>query len=197
MTLKSRDKRALLLLAVAGTLMLVWNIASTDEELPAAAQAPESVPLAEQQLVKLRRVAASVPGKDELVKQAKAELDLREQGLIQAETAAQAQARLLQILERAGRQLEEPIDIGSTEIGQIRPFGDEYGEVSVSVSFSARIEQLINFLSDLSAHKELIATSEMRIGEGNPKHKAMPVRLTITGLVRRELVPEKKGLASF
>jgi hypothetical protein len=78
-------------------------------------------------------------------------------------------------------------------MGQVRPFGDHYGEVLVAVNFEAGIEQLVNFLAAITAQKELIGTSDMRIGVANPKLKKMPVRITLSGLVRKELIPEKRG----
>jgi hypothetical protein len=56
---------------------------------------------------------------------------------------------------------------------------------------------LINLLSDITSQKEMIGISDMRIGGAAPKEKTMPVRLTISGLVRRELVPDKKVAGSL
>jgi hypothetical protein len=52
---------------------------------------------------------------------------------------------------------------------------------------------LVQLLSDITAQGEIIGVNDVRIGAANPKEKTMPVRLTVSGLVRRELVPEKKG----
>jgi hypothetical protein len=75
--------------------------------------------------------------------------------------------------------------------------GDNYGEVSVAVSFECQIEKLVNFLADLTAQPELLATSEIRISSANLKEKTVGVRLGLTGVVPRALVPARKGPALF
>jgi hypothetical protein len=192
MRLGERDKRALVLLGVA--VLLVYFFSGDDVPQVVGASV-NSIPLAERQLARLKEQAAAVPGKEHALAGLNAELARREDGLIQAETAAQAQAQLLQIVRRIAREQENPIELKNTEIGQVKAFGDQYGEVALSVNFEAGIEQLINFLSHLTTQKELIGTTDVRIGTANPKQKTMPVRLTLTALVRKELIPEKKGSA--
>jgi hypothetical protein len=80
-------------------------------------------------------------------------------------------------------------------MGQTRKLGDHYGEVLISVSFDARIEQIVNLLAELTEQPELIATIVLRISGATGKDKSMPVRLTVSGVVPRSLVPEKKGFA--
>jgi len=65
------------------------------------------------------------------------------------------------------------------------------------VNFECRIEQIVNFLAALTKKTELIATSEVRIAAANPKEKSLNVRLTLSGAVPRNLVPVKRGLATF
>jgi hypothetical protein len=192
MTLQQRDRRALAVLAAAALIALIvgfWPSASA----PALVSSAKSAPETEKRLARVRQLAALVPGTEEALKLAAAELAGREKGLVQAETAAQAQAQLLQILRRVARGQAPPVDIRASEIGQVRALGRDYGEVVVSVSFECRIEQLLNMLADLTAQPELVATSELRVGGANEKQKTMPVRLTVSGIVPRALVPEKKG----
>lgn len=193
-----RDRRALILLALTALPLIAWW-ALSDDGTPAtvAATQVESIPVAEQRLARLRQVAAAVPGKEQALEGVKVELGEREKGLMEAETAAQAQAQLLQIVRKLARQQVTPIELRNTEIGAVKPFGEMYGEVAVSVNFESGIEQLINFLSDLTAQKEAIGTTDLRIGAANPKQKTMPVRLTISGLVRRDLVPKEKSGAAL
>ena len=62
----------------------------------------------------------------------------------------------------------------------------EFGEGDKKVSgFEARAEAL------------LIATNQVRIASANPKEKSLSVRLTLGGVVPRNLVPVKRGLATF
>lgn len=193
MTLQDRDRRALTMLAIAAPLVIGWYVFSSDEPQKAVVAPVDNIPAAEQRLNRLRQMAAAVPGKQDVLKQVSDELSIRERGLIQADTAAQAQAQLLQIIRKLGKAQTPPIDMRNSEIGSVKVFGERYGEVAVALSFESRIEQLVNLLSDITAQKEIIGVTDLRVGTAHPKEKTMPVRLTLSGLVRRELVPEKKG----
>jgi hypothetical protein len=155
----------------------------------------DSVEMAEKKLVKLRQLAATVPGKEALLQQANAQVAAKEVGVIQAETAQQAQAQLLQVIRALGKT--EGIDARGGEFGAVKPLGADYGEVSVSVSFECRIEQLVNFLADLTSEKSLLASSDVRISSTNSKEKTLGVRLSLSGVIPRRLVPEQKGPSLF
>jgi hypothetical protein len=130
-----------------------------------------------------------------LAKTISAEAALREKGIIQAPTAQQAQAHLLETIRRVAKV--EHIDVRGGDFPELRPLGNEYGEAAVSVNFECHIEDLVNFLADLTKESELLATNEVRVASGNPKTKMLSVRLTLAGVVPRGLVPVKKGFASF
>jgi hypothetical protein len=175
-------------------MILVWYATSPDDSpAPQVVAATNNIPLAERRLARLRQVSAAVPGRQQILDQVQGELLIREAGLISAETAAQAQAKLAEILQRIGRAQSPPLDFRGVENGPVRALGDHYGEVLLSLSFEGGIEQVINLLADITAQKELIATSEIRFGQAHPKQKTVPVRLTVSGVVRRELVPQRKG----
>ena len=194
MNLSERDQKALKYLAGAlllASIVYFWP-ESSSTQVVGAANPTEAL---EKRLTKARALLMQVPDKQAVLKQAQSDLALREKGLLVADTAAQAQAQLFQVLRRVGRAQGPPIEVRANEIGQARVFGDDYGEVSVSVSFECGIEQLVNLLADLGAQPELLATSEIRIGQANGPQKVLPVRLSISGLVPRKLIPEKKGLS--
>ncbi len=155
----------------------------------------DSVPVAESRLAKLRQVAATVPGKETVLKQVSAELASRERGIIVTGTAPQAQARLLEIARRIGKA--EGMDIRGGDFGAPKLLGADYGEVSVGVAFECRIEQFINFLAALSREADLIAPSDIRINTADVKEKTVNVRMTLSGVVPRKIVPVKKGFSSF
>ena len=194
MNMSERDQKALKYLG--GALLLAGAIyfwpAGAAVETAAAANGTEVL---EKRLSNSRALLLQVPDKQAVLKQAQADLGVREKGLLVADTAAQAQAQLFQILRRVGRAQGPPIEVRATEIGQARMFGEDYGEVSVAVSFECGIEQLVNLLADLGAQPELLATSEIRVGQAAGAQKVIPVRLTISGIVPRKLIPEKKGLS--
>jgi hypothetical protein len=197
MNIGERDKRALIALGVVGVLIIGYAVFTTEDKSVQVVAAVDNIPSAENRLSKLRQIAASVPAREQMLAQVRTELAEREKGLIQAETAAQAQAQLVQVLRKVARSQTPPVDLRNTEMGQVRTFGSTYGEISVSASFECGIEQLLTLLAELTAQPQAIATGELRIGTANARQKTIPVRLTITGLVRGELVPDKKGTASL
>ena len=198
MNISDRDKRALILLAAGLAVFFIIYLASGSSNSSARVVQPvESVERSQKQLETLRKTAATLPARQEIHKKVAAELADREKGLIQADTAAQAQARLLQVLREVAKNQSPPLEIRQTELGQARSFGDAYGQVPVSITLDCRTDQLVNFMAYLSAQPELIATEEIRFANGNPKTKSNPVRVTVAGIVPRRLVPEKKGTAAF
>jgi hypothetical protein len=89
------------------------------------------------------------------------------------------------------------IDIRGGEFGPVRALGADYGEVVVTMSFDCRIEELVNFLADLTAQPEILSTSETRITSASAKDKIISIRLALAGVAPRKLVPVKRGLALF
>jgi hypothetical protein len=152
--------------------------------------------MAEKQLAKLREAAATVPQKQEILKQVSGDLAVRDKGIIIADTAQQAQAQIVQVLRKLANDENPRVDIRSQEYGEVRPLGDIYGEVFVSVQVECGIDQLVNVLVGLAARPELIASNELRVTSANPKNKTIGVRLTVSGVVPRKLVPGKKAGAS-
>ena len=195
MTTGTLDRRMLLVLVAGVSLVLVLRFVVMADKRPVVVAAYDSVPLAEKRLAKLRETVATVPGKDKIAKQAAADLATREKGMILADTAAQAQAQLLEIIRRAGK--DGGIDVRGAEEMKVRPLADDYGEVVVAVSFTCRIEQFVNLMTDLANRPELLATSDIRVAASNPKEKTVLVRLGLSGVVPRKLVPAKKGPASL
>src|SRR5258706_11933736 len=185
MTLTTRDRRALMALGGAVLLtamvLLLWPDSSDAPAAAATAGGQGSVKAAEKTLAQLRDTAATVPAKEELKNNVSAELAAREKGLIAADTAAQAQAQLIQILRQLARAEAPPIEIRSTELGGLRPLGDGYGQGDVAVQIQCRIDQLINMLAALAARPELISTSDLRITSSNAKEKTVGVRLGFIG----------------
>ncbi len=197
MKFQGREKRALAVLGAAAALLVLLALVLPGRGERASVAVREPIPEAEKRLARLRRLAAGVPGKQELLKQVSAELAQREKGIIQADTGAQALAQLMELLRRVARAQGPPLEIKTAELGQIARLGDDYGEAQLSVTFECRIEELLNLLADLTKQPEIVATREIRVATSNSKEKTLNVRLTVSGVVARRLVPEKKGLASF
>ena len=192
MNLRPRDRRALAWLAVSALLGLVIHFwPANDSTAAVVAPVGDPVSLAETRLARLRETAATVPAKEAVFKKVSAELAAREKGIISAETAAQAQAQVIQIVRRLAAAENPPIDIRSTELTPVHPFGDSYGEASVAVQIECRIDQLVNLLAALQTEPQLVATSDLRVLSSNAKEKTVAVRLAVSGVVPRSLVPEK------
>ena len=191
MTVSSRDRRALMLLGAVVALTAVYIAVSSTP--PAIVSATGSIPLAEKRLARLRQMIAAVPGKQKTLDALAAGAALREKNLLNADTAPQAQAQLLQIVRRLCGNQAPPLEVRNVELGPVRPYGEDYGEALVTVGFEARVEQLVNLLTDLTALPELVASEELRVTAADQKQKTMQVRLTVSGAVPRRLVPQQKG----
>jgi len=196
-TLSARDRRALAYLALSLVLMLMWRFWSNSRDSASVAASEETVPMAERHLAILREKAATVPGRESLLHQVSAELLQWERGLLGGDTAAQAQAQLLAVVQRVAKKQSPAIEMGQESFAEPQPFGDAYGEVKLSLSFDCGMEQVVNFLAELTSQPEAVASNELSINAANAKQKTVSVRMTVSGLVPRRLVPVQKGLAAF
>jgi hypothetical protein len=194
-TLAPRERTALMVLAGALCLLaLLQFVILPDKTAPSTQVLTLTSDQLRQRVAFLRQTAAALPVREALLKQTDADLADRERGIIQAGTAAEAQSELLQSAQRVGKANE--IDVRSGELGPPREFG-EYGLVYATVSFDCHIEQLLNFLADLTREQQLIVPSEEHITSANAKEKTMTVRMVLAGVVAKKLIPEKKGLGTF
>ncbi len=197
MNISARERRLVLFVAPAVLLALVLRFALPDETAaPSGAGASEAgdISLARQRAARMRQLIATTPAREASFKQATADLADRERGILQADTAPQAQALLLEIARRVGKTNE--IDVRGGDFGAPKIMG-EYGLVYTTITFECHVEQLVNFLADLSKQPEIIVPAEERITATNSKLKTMGVRMVLAGVTPKKLVPEKKGLGAF
>ncbi len=193
--LSQRDRRALLILGISAAISL--TVYFWPESGEAAVSVTQSVPAAEKRLKRLRELAGAVPAREEVHKKLSEELERREKALIVAETQAQAQAQLLQVIRRVTRGQSPPLELRGTEFGAVRPYGPHYGEVFLTLTLDCGIEQIVNLLADLGNQPEALATTDVTLGQARDRTKTIPARMTISALVPRKLVPGKKGEARF
>ena len=188
------DRRLTILLALMAVSAILRFTVFTDRSKTTvvAAEPADSIPKAERRLQRLREQAAMVPAKEAMLKQAMAELSEREKGIIKMETSAQAQAHLLDTIHRIGSQAGFDVR-GAEQFTEVRPLGNDYAVVSVTAGFTCAIDQLVNFLALLPAEPEIISTNEIQVTGGNDKKKNLQVRLSLSGVVPRSLLPKKKG----
>jgi len=196
MTAGTLDRKTLLMALVAVVLLILVVRYRVLGDAQAQVVAPaESIPMAEQRLQRVRQLAAMVPGKEAVLKQAAAELASREKGLLTADTAEQAKAQLLDVIHRVAEA--NGIDARGLEQSSVKQLANDYGEVSVGVTFTCGIEQLVNFLAAIANEPQILATNEINVSGGNDKKKNVLVRLGLSGVVPKRLVPARKGLGSF
>ena len=187
MTVSARERRLLIFLAIFVVVLVIWKSAQPSAETVEASV--DRTALAERRLAQLRTISSTVPAKEAQYEDLSKKLNEREKGLVVAETAEQAQAQLLQIVRRLGKN--EGIDTRGGEFPPIQPLGEDYAEVSVAVSFSCRIEQLVNLMSALTSEPTLLATREVRVSSSSTKDKIISVRLVLAGVVDRNFLPKK------
>jgi hypothetical protein len=196
--MSDREKKLVLWLIPAVLVFVILKFVVFKDDKPAvvggSSNPSETIAQAEKRLAKLRTVAATVPAKQKVLDGVDADLALREKGVLQADTAPQAGARLLEIANRVAKA--EGIDLRGGEFVQPKVLSADYGEVFAAVNFACPIEKYVNFMAGLSHEPELIGPTDIHINSTmNPKEKTVNVRMTIGGLVPKKLIPEKKGFS--
>jgi len=188
------DRRLVFLFVGCVTLFLIVRFGFYGDSGQTVIAATDSIPMAETRLARLRQLAATVSGKEDLVTHAKAELTDREKGLLMQDTEPQADAQLLEIIQATARS--NGIDArGMQEFGR-QAIGDDYGEIWTTVAFTCGIEQLVNLLAALGDQPQILATKEISVSGGNDKKKNIQVRLTVSAVVQRKLIP-KRGVTGL
>jgi len=185
-SLSSRDRRALLYLGVALGLFLLLQLDFGLPEGPAAGSG--SVEAAEQQYLLARTRARQGPLVDAefgAVSQTQAQM---EQGLLQAETAALAQAEMREVV---GNLLSaEQINMQSSQFGAVKLEGDVFTQVPLVVSFRCGIEKFVNLLSAIANAPRTLSTRQIRITPEQNETKTVQVQLTVSGYLPVSRTPE-------
>ena len=193
MTISDRDKRAIKYLAwtiIPSLIFWLWPSGDDAATKPVAQAVANSREGLEQQLQRLRNKEATIPAKQGLLKDVQGQLNVREKGLIVADTLPQAQEILVRNVRLIARQ--EGFELRNISIAQPAIYGGEYGQIQVQINAECSIEQVVNFLADLTKRPELMATEDLRINLGNPKNKSLQFAVNVSGLVPKKLVPEKR-----
>lgn len=156
----------------------------------------DSIPVARQRLEILRRKAATVPAREAILKQVTAELQEREKGIVLAATAEQARAHLMDVLHTSAKANGFDSQ-GASQLIETKALGKDYGQVSVGQNFTCGIDQLVNFLSAIANEPEILATDTIIVAPVRNKNKDITVRLTLSGVIAKNLVPQKKKGVNF
>jgi hypothetical protein len=182
MAMTERDRRALQLGATALGLWVILRFAI----FPAWdwwQQERAELPLRETALIKYRQAVATV-GEDRRTAEAlQVRLRETETGLLQGATPALAAAEFQDWARQTmGRHGIEP---RSSQFLALRPQPDGYAQVPVALQIQCRLDQLVNFLSELRSGPKIVAVPRMQIqSTGDLEQKLITVNLTVAGVMR-------------
>lgn len=195
-SLSTRDKRALLLLALVIVPTLIWYFGFSDAGSVSSVDVPStgpSVSVMERRLQNLRQQAALNPAKEEVRTILETAVAEREQKLLRGETAQQVQADLLSKVREVLEKQEPSLRARQSELGAIERIGEDYGEVAITVGFGCTVEQLVNVLADLAALDQMVATKQISILAADRAKKTLNVRLTVAAMMPGSLAPAPTG----
>jgi Tfp pilus assembly protein PilO len=187
--LKSRDRRALLLLLAA---LGITALLQLDVFTPGAASSASagSLEAAEQRLLLAQVRARKLPLAAAELDAAQRQLDILEQGLLKSESAALAQAEMRTLV--GDLLAAEGITMESSQFGAVQLDGEDYAQVPLNVNFQCGIEQFVNLLAAVANAPELLSTRRIRMTPENHATKSVRVQLTVAGLLPVARTPELK-----
>ncbi len=183
--MSERDRRALLLLGAALVVFLVLQFGV----LPRGGAGPESstpVGVLEKRLARLQQVERQKPRAAAAAEAASRDLAETEKGLLKAATPAQASAEMQQLLRDLLRG--QGMNMQSSEFGAIRPAGEDYAQVPLTVNFNCGIEQWINFMAALRNSPQVLSTLEVHLSSSDLRNKTVQVRMIVAGYIPASLV---------
>jgi len=196
-TVGSLDKRTGFgLLAGVAVILILRFVMMGGDSTGTVVSPADSIEQAKKRLQRVRQVAATVPGKEAMVKQESDSLQVLEKAIFNTNTESEAHAQLLEMVNNVAKA--NGVQTRGQDDYRSKPISGDYGELTVTVSFASDIVQLVNFLAGLASQDQTLATSQIHVTGGTDKKKMLQVRLSVSGLVPRKLLaPEKKGLAGF
>ena len=117
MTISPRERKLVLLVVPAVLIAIVLRVVLPDETAAPASSNDNgsSIALLQQRAARMRQIIATTPARAAAAKQAQADLTDRERSVVQADTAPQAQAVLLEVARRVGKS--EEIDVRGGDFG--------------------------------------------------------------------------------
>ena len=140
-----------------------------------------SVEAAEKRLRRLQQMAQQKPARAAEAEAAARSLAEAEQGLLQGATPALASAEMQQILKDL--LVAQGIAMASSEFGAVKPAGEHYAQVLLTVVFACGIEQWINLMTAIRNAPRVLATLDQRLTAADPKNKTVQARLTVAGYI--------------
>ena len=179
----AKDKKALALAGIAVALYAALQFA-VFPVWDALQERRDNLPIEERKLEKYRAVVKTVELRRAEAASVDAKLQEAEKGLLTGDTAALASAELQQLAKQLSAA--ESIDIRSNDFLPAKPAGGEYVRVPLGLQFQCRLDQLINFLSDISASPKRLTVSRLFVQSGGTKDKQVSVGMELAGFMHAE-----------
>ena len=181
MTIRKRDRRAL---QVGGLALAVWVILRF-ALLPAWdrwQQERAELPLRETALMKYRQALASVSMDEHTAESLQNRLRETESGLLQNTSSALAAAEFQDWIRQT--TANHGIELRSSQFLALRPQADGYAQVPLGLQFQCRLDQFVNFLTDLRSGPKIVAIPRLQIQSNGGPEKLIIVSLTVAGVMR-------------
>jgi hypothetical protein len=181
MTISKRDKRAL---QVGIAALAVWVILrfAVFPVWDRWDQQRAELPLRETALVKYRQALASVGTQQQTADALKARLQQNESGLLTSATPALASAEFQDWIRQVAANHD--IELRSSQFLDLHSLEDGYTQVPLGLQFRCRLEQFVDFLSELRAGPKIVAVPRLQIQSNGGPEKLITVSLTAAGVMR-------------
>lgn len=182
-----RDRRALVVLLVAGALFAIMQLdfffPSTGSPLVGG-----SIEDAEERLLNAQVNARQKPLVQTEFEEAARVLTELENGLLQAESAELAKAEMRQLV--GNLLIAEGITMKASGFGNVKLEQDHFAQVPLTVDFDCRAEQFVNLMAAFSNNERVLGTRRIMLSPTNTETKAIRVRATVTGYLPVSRTPE-------
>ena len=183
MTLKSRDRRALMLLGFSAVLFLFLNYVAVPwgERFMTS---KDDLKMAEKKLRHDKEMVASAPMMDVQVKQLQGRLDAEEQKLLAGTDRNQASAQLQQWI--AQRATEQKVELLRSDFIEAKPYADDYLRVPIKVELNGPITQVAQFMNVLTHGDRLVSIDELTVNSAyGDKEKKVRCSMIVSALMRK------------
>lgn len=176
--LNERDRRALgflipVVLLILVTRFVVFPVMDSLED------ASSAIPVREKTLRKYRALAAAAPAREIDAKSFDARLADAEKGLLASRTAPLAAAEVQQIV----RELTTTAGLQPRSIDFLpaRSLSPDYATTSVSLQFTAGMEQVMALLNGIQGHPKSLSIEQLRITSMTDLSKKQVIVLLVVG----------------
>jgi hypothetical protein len=183
--LGERDRRALTFLIPTVLVILVTRFA-VFPVMDSFEDASRAIPIQEKTLRKYRALAAAAPAWETSAQTYDARLAEAEKGLLASRTAplaaAEVQQQVRELASAAGIQPR------SVDFLPVRKLGDDYATASVSLQFTAGLDQAMALLHSLQSQSKVLSLEQMRITSlTDVNRKQVIVTMVIAGVAPAEI----------